>query len=390
MSFEIRLNGKSFALWERASITRSLDAQSGGWQFTSSAIQDAPYPVKVGDRVEIVVYGRTMALGYVDCIEPSQDEQSHSVTVAGRDLTQDLIDSSVPDAVKAVEGPVSLRALCERTIKALGASIVVREQVQGLAEFDTDTLQAAESGQSCMDFLSRFARKRQVFLVSDGRGALVIYRPGRHRAASPIIHERNGRRNNVKAYKAKLSNNDRFRRYVVRSQDNMGADPFASYSEQGTSRTNEAVDTGIRASRYLEIKAEESMDEAECKARAAEEANVRRARATEYQATVPGVLQADGAPWDMGLIVSVNDEYAGLRGDFLIREVTYQIDLSQGSTTAIVCAPPDAYMVKASTPAQDERRAKTADSLQAEPNSKQDFTQMRLARREWADGAFGR
>lgn len=368
MSFEIRINGIPFALWKSATVQRSIDANAGAFRFSGST--SAPvgvYPVKAGDFVEILINSERKIAGFVDEVSGSHDDASHTVEVRGRDNTADLIDSSVPDAAKVTEGPVSLKSLIETAVSVLGAKISVSSNVSGLSDFTTDDLQAAASGQGCMDYLVSFARKRQVYLVPDGAGGLIIYRPDRsNTASSPIRHMQGDSNNNVLTYSFNQSQQNRFNQYFCRSQDNFGFNPLAEYFGDGVDRNAAVTDSQIRPSRYLEIQAEETMNAQDCAKRAAEEANIRRAMGTEYTVSVAGSTQSDGTLWDFGKFVTVADDYAGVNGIHLIKSVEYAVDIQSGTRTQLVLVSPDAYQVTAEPTAESKRSARTGKAYQNE------------------------
>lgn len=371
MSFEIRINGVPFGLWKSATVQRSIDRNAGAFRFSnSSAAPIGDYPVKAGDFVEIVINGVRKIAGFVDEITGSQNADGHTIDVKGRDNTADLIDSSVPDAAKVTEGPVSLKGLCDGVIKALGAAIAVKVEVDGIADFSDDDLQAAGSGNTCMSYLVSFARKRQVYLVPDGSGNLLIYRPdSTNKSKTPLLHRDGDPSNNVSSCSFIQSQAMRFNSYLCRSQDNFGFGFLGDYAGDGTDRKQTATDAQIRSTRYKEIQAEEAMDETACGKRAAEEGNVRRANGTTYTASVPGVAMADGNLWDFGQFVDVIDDYAGISGTFLIKSVEYAVDTTRGTRTQIECCPPDAYQVTAEAPAADKRRARSEGYQAQTPQS---------------------
>ena len=370
MAFEIRVNGQKFTLWESASLTRSIDTNAGVFEFTSSNTLPSNFPVRAGDDVEIVINGVTKLTGFADTVRSRISESGQEVTVAGRDNTADLIDSSVPDAAKNISSPITLTAFCEQVIAALGANIAV-ENVLGQSvsvsapppddEFDEDTGISADSGQLCMDFLTSFARKKQVYLVASGDGRLLIYRPGTTRATTPLLNRVGGSENNIKSSSASFDHQGRFGRYRITSQSNLGFED--SYDDEASDHKGNATDAEIRASRYYEAQAEESMSNAECERRAVEEANIRKTRATDYVATVAGNAQNDGTLWDFGQLVKIDDEPMGIKGIFLIRSVNYSASLNSGTQTEITCAPPEGYNVRIGDEA-DARKAARGKNLQ--------------------------
>lgn len=355
--FEIRANGVPYTRWETATVSRSIDNSSGTFSFSTSSIAPKDFPIKRGDPVSILVSGESKITGFVDQVNASGDSASHTINVSGRDNICDLIDSSVPDQARVIEGPITLKNLCETVISALGKTIIV-DDVSGVSNiFSDEDLQAAENADACMDYLQNYSRKKQVFLIPSGDGKLLIFRPGAEVSTSPLLHELGNDQNNVKSWNVSHKQDGRFNIYVCRSQDNIGFSELADYSTDGMNRNGEVVDEEIRVGRRIEINAEESMNDQECFERAKEESNIRRARSTEYIAVVVGTQQIDGKVWDIGQRVTVNDDIAGVQGSFIVRSVEYSITLGQGEQTKITCAPIDAYKVQAVATKTDKRKS---------------------------------
>jgi prophage tail gpP-like protein len=374
MAFEISVNNKLFTNWESAKVARTIDENCGTFRFSSSSKTPAPNPVRAGDAVQIVLNGKPIVTGFCDVVESRRSDGSSLVTVAGRDNTADIIDSSMPDVVKSLEGPISMVALCERVIAALGADIPVIQTATGIGEFSDEVTFMADAGTNCMEYLTDFARELQVYLISDGAGSLDVFRPPETLLAGSVISLEGDMRNNVKGSSAKIDHSMRFNQYSVRSQDNFGGDPFADY-EDGIDRQGEATDDKIRASRFLEVQGEESMDDTTSANRAIEEMNIRLARSTVYRATLQGVERAPGVLWDIGQLTRVMDTFNGFEGIFLVRSVSYEVDLRAGTRTELTLAPPEAYNVRIPTQG-DDRRAQQGDSLQNNDvaDEKQRFT----------------
>lgn len=367
MTMEIRVNGRKFDLWETATVQRSIDNNAGMFQFSSSNTTPADYPVKAGDQVQVIVDGVAKVTGFADRVRGRGSDEGNEVSVSGRDNTCDLIDSSVPDSVKTITPPITMTDFCKRIVSALGANIEVRNvignaiNVQGDEDDFGDVTISADSGQKCMDFLTSFARKQQVYLVTDGAGRLLVYRPGNVRSSTQILHERGSNNNNVKNYSVSFEHQERFGVYRTTSQDDFSFSD--SYGDESTSRFGEAQDGVIRASRYLEFQGEESMTNEESRNRAVEELNVRKARSTVYTPTLATFSQEDGTVWDFGQLVSVKDDFAGMRGILLIRSVEYTLDKDSGSRCVLTLADPSSYNVKV-TDVRDKRRSSQGDNLQ--------------------------
>ena len=355
---EIRHNGIAYTLWESATFNRSLDSNCGQFSITSSNPFNQSYPLRIGDKVQIIINGISVINGFVDKITASGSLDGHRLNIAGRDKVSDLIDSSVPDSVKSIKGPISLKAMAEKIIAALGASIKVIDDTGGIEDFGADDLQAAESGQKCMDFLVSFARKRQVYLITNGNGDLVIFKPRNQKLRTQLLHRNDGPNNNVKGAELVLDVSARFNKYVVRTQSNTAADPLAGYDAESVSVTGTAIDPEIRTSRYLEIQGEQSMTSGEGTERAKEESNLRRAKGLTYTATLVGDSQIDGSPWNIGYLVDAFDDFNGVRGELLMFAIATSIDVSGGSETVVGCSPPDAYRARAKPSRKSRRKSK--------------------------------
>lgn len=376
MSFEIRVNNQTFTLWESASIRRSIDTNTGLFSFTSSVtMPPVDYPVKAGDFVQILIKGTPRITGYVDVMNTRQNIDNHHINVNGRDNVQDLIDSSIPDEAKNITGPINAIALCERMISAIGADIqVINNSGQDL-QFTNEDLFNAGSGETIMAYLTSFMRKKQVYLITDGRGNLVIFRPTGATATTSIEHS-GSPQDNVKSFSATWDHQQLFNRYVSRSQDNFAFNFDADYSNgEGVDRSGDIVDDNIRTTRYLEVQSEQTLLQTEVTGRAAEEANVRRARAVEYTVEVQGAAQEDGTLWDIGQLVDVRDDYAGIRGVMLIRSIENRVSIRDGVVTTLTLALPDAYTVQGAPTQQNERRANRGSRFEnVNPTRRQRFT----------------
>lgn len=355
---EIRHNGVKYLPWESATFNRSLDSNCGQFSIVGSNPFDEAYPLRIADRVQIVINNISVIDGYIDKITASGDMDGHRLTIAGRDKVSDLIDSSMPDSVKSIKGPISLKAMAEKIIAALGASIKVIDDTGGIEPFAAGDLQAAESGQRCMDFLVNFARKRQVYLITNGSGDLVIFKPRGQKVKTQLLHRRNSPSNNVKTAALDVDVSGRFATYVVRSQNNTASDPLAGYTKKNVSVTGSVTDSEIRSSRYRELQGEEAMNADECTRRADEESNLRRAKGLQYTAVLQGGSQDDGSPWDIGFLVDAFDDYNGVRGELLMFAVATSIDMNNGSETTIGCSPADAYRAVAKPSRKTRRKSK--------------------------------
>lgn len=374
--FEISINSKVFGNWKTAEVTRTLDESTGKFRFTSTDTSLLQYPVRAGDAVQILIDGQPVLTGFCEVVTSAEAMGSHDITVAGRDNTCDIIDSSMPDAVKSLTGPLSMKALAEKVIAALGANIKVVDaikkikkpnadgsfsEVDGIEKFSKDEPLGAASGKRCMVYLTSFARKRQVYLITDGTGQLIIFRPSETKLQGSLTSGRN-----IKSSNVTYNHAQRFNQHIVRAQADLldiatsilDGDPF---NVQGT-----AIDKQIRPSRHFEIQAEETMSKSEADNRAVEELNIRKARSEVYTAIVANnPLRSEKLLWDIGQLVKVDDESVGIQGFYIIRSVSHKTDRQGGTLTTLTMAPPEAYNVRIPN-GGDRRKAKQGKDFQVE------------------------
>lgn len=371
-SFKISVNGKVFNNWKTARVSRTLDENAGKFSFTSSQTSLDKFPVRAGDAIKILIDGQPALTGFCDDASPDEAIGRHDIIVSGRDNTSDLIDSSMPDSVKSIKGPVSMQELAEKVIAALGANIEVVDNVGNkISKFTKDEKLGAAAGKRCMEYLTNFARKKQVYLITDGEGRLVIFRPLEKSLPGSLT-----KGVNIKSSNAKFNHAQRFHTYSVRSQLDLlsGEIDFEKINklpkEDQVEALNKAMnirgiatDEKIRPSRFFEIQSEESMTKKEAENRAIEELNIRIARSEVYVATVVNALRSEKTLWDIGQLTNVNDESAGTVGYYIIRSVVHAIDRQSGSITTITTAPPEAYNVRIPN-GGDTRRANQGEKFQ--------------------------
>jgi len=88
------------------------------------------------------------------------------------------------------------------------------------------------------------------------------------------------------------------------------------------------------------------MTKKECLDRAKEEVNNRRLKGLQYSCEVSSLSQDDGSLYEVGQQVKINDDYAGVRGIFLLKSIINQSPVKNqkvGSLIALNFTLPDGY-----------------------------------------------
>ena len=335
-----------FQTFERLRVSRSIDGVCGEFSIVFSRPKNNEAIFKVEQVLDIKLDGQQVMRGKIYDISLEGDAFNDYIIVSGRDITGDLIDSTVPDSSKVFVAGANIFDIAGKIISAKGMSkrlTVVNGSGAAIAPFTKDEIVSCETGDTVIGFLHKYCRKRQLFLNTTTEGNLLFFKASGTTTGNRIINQFVNNNNNVISYKSKFNAAERFYKYICKSQDsNSWTSGSSSVDTQGI-----AIDTGVGTFREKEFKLEEgSSGSDECAKRAAEEANVRRARAFEYIAEVQGFK--DKKQWTINQLVSVADDRAGVSGEFLIRAVDFIVDNRKGSTTKLTITNKDAYTAQAS------------------------------------------
>lgn len=329
---DVRLvvNGSAYGGWKRVRIQRGMEQVANTFELGVSELwpgQDLRREISDGDRCEVLVDGTAVITGYVDDVAIAYDSKQHTVDIAGRDATGDLVDCS---AMR--KGGQWTGQTMERIAVDLCApfGIGVRAEVSTGKAFATFALQ---EGESAFEALERMARIRGLLLVSDGAGGLVITRAGTSRVPTALVLGEN-----ILSARGSKSQRDRYSDYMLKGQA-AGTDTWNGKAASQVKAT--AKDPAVRRYRPMLIVSESQGDSVSLADRAIWEATVRAARATTVAVRVQGWAHAAGL-WQPNRIVRVRDSWMRLDDDLLIKDVVLTLD-EMGFTSELSLTRKDAY-----------------------------------------------
>jgi len=165
--------------WTALSIKRSLEAAAGSFSLTlSERWEDAAVPASVttawpiysGDSAIVKIGSDIVITGYVDDVSISLSATSHSITVTGRDLTEDIVDCS------AMNRPGqwlnrTLEQIASDLCKPFGVTVSADVVTGGpIAEVNI------QPGESVFQTLERIAKGRKLLITSTPDGNLKFTR----------------------------------------------------------------------------------------------------------------------------------------------------------------------------------------------------------------------
>ena len=331
------INNKKIINWTSLVVSRSIDNAVGSFDFGTD---NMGIDTVEGQAIQIFVDDEPRLKGYIE--NPSAENAgSTGKTIRGRDVLGDLIDSSLPDACKKWKSGSSLIGIITKVLKELSITATVINEAGTITPFQSLELTAGSVGQNAFEYVSSLARKRAVFINTDGEGNLVLFKMlpvTLKRLESESIKIVNG---DFLESSINVNTSDRYGTYCCKSQAQMDS----SYTGDAVFRKGFAYDETIRSSRYYEFVAEESMTNAECKARAEEECDVRRLRSVEVRLKMQG-HSFKGKVFDIKQIIFFVDTKLGVTGVFLVKDITFTSGLS-GNYTDMTLTYPNSYAMSA-------------------------------------------
>ncbi len=321
----LRVNGKEFGGWKSVRVTRGIESVAGSFELSVSerwANQDQPWEIAEEDECTVVIGGVPVITGYVDKRAPAYTKADHSLTIAGRDRTGDLVDCSALLSHWEFKNTPVL-TLAKRIAEPYGIAVSLQS---GLVLPATPAKLSIDPGDSAFEAIERACKSSGLLPVSDGAGGLVLTRAGSKSAVTKLVQGQN-----ILNASAEFTASGRFRTYRVLGQ-HRGNDEFFGSAAGQVKAT--ATDLNVRRSaRTLLIRPEGNVTIEHAKRRAEWEASVRRARAASFSVTVQGWTQGDGTLWPVNALVWVLSPWLKVDAQLLITEVVYSKDEGGTFTT---------------------------------------------------------
>ena len=135
------------------------------------------YPVQIGQMVTVKVNNQPVLTGYIEKLNIKQDGTTRTLKCYSRDYLGDLVDSTMDASIiQPFNGNVSFATVCRRVVSRLGLQSSVVSNIDDSQVFTQNDFITPDVGESCSDYLQKYAEKVQVFLNSDGNGNLVLNR----------------------------------------------------------------------------------------------------------------------------------------------------------------------------------------------------------------------
>ncbi|WP_425065125.1 phage baseplate assembly protein [Reyranella sp.] len=332
------VDGQAFGGWLDVRLSRGIERAAGDFQIGVTQRwpgRDARFEIPKGAACEVRIGDDKVLTGWVEVVKKRRDASSASVTISGRSKTCDLIDCS-PDFPTTELAGLDLAAVARKVTAPFGI------EVDAKATGPTFAVAAAHHGETCWKLIERLARQRQLLVMDDPEGRLVLTQLATERASDRIVHPADG----LLALETVEDASKLFSVYRVKAQAG------ARWSEEdGGEETvaedlahveGEIFDRSVTRYRPKTFLNEGAAKKVGVMARAAYEARRNKGKALRFSATFVGWRQSDGKLWVPNILVPCEAPELNLSAELAIAEVHYRKGAA-GTTCELELAPPEAF-----------------------------------------------
>lgn len=333
MSCELKVGGMIYGGWLMLRIERGIEQMAGNFELSITEKwpgQAERRPIRNGKPCQVLIDGTPVITGYVDDRDPSYDKASHTLSIKGRDKTEDLVDcSAIYKGGQWAKG-TKLSKIANDLCTPFGIKVISQTDFGAIPQGVS-----IQDGETVFECLERAARMKAVLLMSDGLGNLLITRASNKRTETALIEGEN-----ILKASGSFSWKDRHSKYIVHAQ---AADHANNWeAETHTSPSGSATDEVIDRYRPLIVLAEDQGNGITLKQRAEWERNVRIGRGKRATITVAGWKHSAGL-WEPNTLVPVTSPSLDVDADLLIAHVSYILDDENGEVCELEVCMPQAF-----------------------------------------------
>lgn len=310
----LKVAGQEYTGWTSVSIRRSIETLASSFDVSIVDFKGAVPDIIPGDPVEVYAGKDRLVSGYVDEVNPEVTGEDHSISIAGRSKVADLVDCSAGNKPGKWAGAVKLSRIIKDLVEPFGVGLsIVAEQAEATEKDFTLTL-----GESPLDAIKRLCAGKAILPIDTTAGNLHITNTGSLRSVDALVY-----RKNVMQASAKISDVERFYKYLVRAE--AGSEGAGWQAGPVAMVEGSALDGDIRRQSRIKIfKDDDGATAKIVKTRAAWEAQTRRGKGVELTVQIFGWRQSDGTLWRENLVVPIDIPPVRISGvDMLVSEVLY-------------------------------------------------------------------
>lgn len=316
----------------RLEIAAEVGAAATAWAF------------KAGTRVEIRANGDLVCIGHVDRYQPRISKDTATVTVTGRSLAADVVDSAAVDPTGRFEN---------KTVADIGNALGKAHGITFRAVGTLKPIKIAQvtPGETVFQVVERLARQQNLTLAGDADGNVTLYSPEKAERHAGMIAQGQ----NLLEGSADHNWSGRFSEYRVLGQAPLGTGPDALEVEAI------ARDSGVSRQRTLVIVERTDIDKERAKGRAKARRDRAAGKSLSAQVSLQGWRDEGGQLWTPGRKVFLLSDFLRVSQDMLVERVAWSQD-GNGSISQLTLVDPRAYGGKAGKTAKSDGSWKQDDS----------------------------
>jgi len=339
-NLKLLVDGKNIFGWKEISIRRSMESLCAAFSVTlryentpevDAIVPEKPVSVLI---VDSETNTETLVLtGYVDTRPRKLTANQNTLSITGRDKTQDLVDCSA-----IVKSNTILQSTIGQIARLLSKpfNINVVDEAKNTTKFKKVTIQSGESGFS---ILERLCRQIGIIPQTDEKSQLILANTGRkaEKSGVDLIYGEN-----VEEVEEFFDTTERHSDYIVKGQGGSNGTPWLKNNATGINA--KAKDKYVSRYRPLVLMAESKATPAKAKTRANWEAQVRSGRSKYYQVLLQGWRKNKDNPeiWQRNTLTNLIVDKWGINDEFLITNVE-QTEGDKVNTTILTLKNPDTY-----------------------------------------------
>lgn len=332
----LEVNGRVYGNFTRITATRSYIEVPADFSFTATTDpQDLTYfPIQKGDKCRVLVNDKAFITGHIDVVSIDHSQGRHEISVEGRSMVSDLVDSTM-DGRYEINGPIGMLEALKRVVALSGLEIDVLNNVDDIPDFTINEKLSGDLGSPVWDFMTDIALKKNVLITENGDGQIVLIRGGGKKIHDSVIKKQFGEDNNITASRSVRSDRTRYNKYKVLSQSDSSAlagGLFGTDEHTATASISGSVtDDDIRVTRVKCFVSEKSGGQTDCYNRAVWQSNMSRSKGFSYSCDAPEFISNEGTVFEPGQVLHVLDEYQMVDSDLIIDTVSLEYDMTGGS-----------------------------------------------------------
>ncbi|MDR2012389.1 MAG: hypothetical protein LBQ20_04985 [Rhodanobacter sp.] len=311
---EIRFDGIRYGHWKSAEVRASVD------DLCASLRMDVTWPgtgnnlgITANTVVDVLVAGQAVYRMRLDSHSRSVGKETHDISIEGRTLARELIDSQYSKTLSGLTLGEIARHLCADFKVPLKLAAATKE----VPEFSMECESPASA-------LINAARTANLLLYPSADGGLILTGPTKAAPVASLIYGEN-----ILGYEVVDEYAMRFSEYCVKGYD----------YEENDAISGRSRDKGITFYRPMHIVADKhGYGFGGCERRAELERNRRLARAHRIVLTVQGwryPVGTDWRLWDINTQVRATIPQENINGVFLIGDRAFRRDERGGTITRL-------------------------------------------------------